>query len=195
MDEETLLSYFERSSVPAVTSCLSLHWTNDLLGVLCQIREILQPDGVFLGAMLGGDTLFELRTSLQLAETERQGGFGIRVSPMTNIRDVSALLSRSGYTLTTVDIDDITVSYPSMFELIEDLRDMGESNAVVERRSLISRDVLASASAIYHQLHGLEDGTVPATFQIIYMIGWRPAPGQAKPLEPGSASTKLKDVI
>jgi len=108
---------------------------------------------------------------------------------------VSALLSRSGYTLTTVDIDDITVSYPSMFELIEDLRDMGESNAVVERRSLISRDVLASASAIYHQLHGLEDGTVPATFQVIYMIGWRPAPGQAKPLEPGSASTKLKDVI
>ncbi|KAH7343878.1 S-adenosyl-L-methionine-dependent methyltransferase [Rhizoctonia solani] len=159
------------------------------------LLKSLKPDGVFLGAMFGGDTLFELRTSLQLAQTEREGGISPRVSPMTDTRDVSNLLGRAGFTLLTVDTDDVKVSYPSIWELMEDLRDMGESNAIVSRNTFIKRDTLIAADAIYKALHGDEDGTVPATFQIIYMIGWKPAPNQPKPLERGSGQTNLKDVL
>jgi len=194
-DEERLLETVERNSQDAIFSCLSLHWVNDLPGILVQIKEALKPDGVFIGAMFGGETLFELRTSLQLAEVEREGGISPRVSPMTDTRDVSNLLGRAGFTLLTVDIDQVKVSYPSMWELVEDLRDMGESNAIIGRRPFIHRDTLTAASSIYQSLHGNEDGTVPATFQVIFMIGWKPAPTQPKPLERGSAQTNLKDVL
>ncbi|KAJ3487255.1 hypothetical protein NLI96_g3663 [Meripilus lineatus] len=194
-DEENLLDTIPRNSQEAIVSCLNLHWVNDLPGVLVQIKEALQPDGVFLGALFGGDTLFELRTALQLAEMEREGGISPHVSPMTDSRDMSNLLGRAGFTLLTVDVDEVKVNYPSMWELMEDLRDMGESNAVIGRRNFIHRDTLAAASAIYQALHGNEDGTIPATFQIIYLIGWKPAPTQPKPLERGSAKTKLKDVL
>ncbi|CEL59468.1 hypothetical protein RSOLAG1IB_03401 [Rhizoctonia solani AG-1 IB] len=195
LDEENLLKAIPANSQDAVMSCLGLHWVNDLPGALIQIRESLKPDGVFLGAMFGGDTLFELRTSLQLAQTEREGGISPRVSPMTDTRDVSNLMGRAGFTLLTVDTDDVKVSYPSIWELMEDLRDMGESNAIASRNTFIKRDTLIAADAIYKALHGDEDGTVPATFQIIYMIGWKPAPNQPKALERGSAQTNLKDVL
>lgn len=194
-DEENLLEVIPRNSQEAIVSCLSLNWVNDLPGVLVQIKEALKPDGVFLGALLGGDTLFELRQALQLAEVEREGGLSPHVSPMTDSRDVSNLLGRAGFTLLTVDVDEIRVNYPSMWELMDDLRDMGESNAVIERRHIIHRDTLAAASAIYKSLSGNEDGTIPATFQIIYVIGWRPAPTQPKPLERGSGKTNLKDIL
>jgi len=194
-DEENLLATIPRNSQEAIVSCLSLHWVNDLPGALTQIKEALVPDGVFMGAMFGGDTLFELRTSLQLAEIEREGGISPHVSPMTDTRDVSNLLGRAGFTLLTVDIDEIVINYPSMWELIEDLQAMGESNAIIGRRGYIHRDTLAAASAIYKEMHGKEDGTVPATFQIIYMIGWKPSPNQPKPLERGSATKSLKDVL
>ncbi|KAG1892130.1 S-adenosyl-L-methionine-dependent methyltransferase [Suillus subluteus] len=194
-DEENLLDVLPRNSQEAIVSCLSLHWVNDLPGVLIQIKEALKPDGLFLGAMFGGDTLFELRTALQLAEVDREGGISPHISPMTDTKDISNLLSRAGFTLLTVDIDEVRVGYPSMWELLEDLRDMGENNAVVGRRHFLHRDTLAAASAIYKELHGNEDGSVPATFQIIYMIGWKPSPNQLKPLERGSAQTNLKDVL
>ncbi|KAI0355402.1 S-adenosyl-L-methionine-dependent methyltransferase [Trametes cingulata] len=194
-DEEKLLESIPPNSQEAIVSCLSLHWVNDLPGVLVQIKEALKPDGVFLGALLGGDTLFELRTSLQLAEVEREGGISPHVSPMTDSRDMSNLLGRAGFTLVTVDVDEVKVAYPSMWELMEDLQNMGENNAVVGRRHFIHRDTLAAASAIYKELHGQEDGTVPATFQVIYVIGWKPGPNQPKPLERGSAQTNLKDVL
>ncbi|KAF5321083.1 hypothetical protein D9619_000557 [Psilocybe cf. subviscida] len=194
-DEENLLQLIEPSSQEAVVSCLSLHWVNDLPGTLVQIQKSLKPDGLFLGAMFGGDTLFELRTSLQLAEVEREGGISPHVSPMTDTRDVSNLLARAGFTMLTVDIDEVKVAYPSMWELMEDLQDMGENNAVIGRRDIIHRDTLLAASAIYKEMYGSEDGTVPATFQIIYMIGWKPAPNQPKPLERGSGKTNLKDVL
>ncbi|KAG9128189.1 hypothetical protein FRC07_003739 [Ceratobasidium sp. 392] len=203
IDEETLLNTIPRNSQDAVMSCLGLHWVNDLPGTLIQIRETLVPDGVFLGAMFGGDTLFELRTSLQLAQVEREGGISPKVSPMTDTRDVSNLLGRAGFTLLTVDTDEVRVSYPSIWELMEDLRDMGESNAIVGRQGItyhhrgtfVKRDTLIAADAIYKAMHGGEDGTVPATFQIIYMIGWKPSSTQPKPLERGSGQTNLKDVL
>ncbi|KAL5530082.1 hypothetical protein ACEPAF_6339 [Sanghuangporus sanghuang] len=194
-DEEALLQTLPPNSQEAIISCLSLHWVNDLPGTLIQIREALNPDGVFLGALLGGDTLFELRTSLQLAEVEREGGISPHISPMTDSSDMSNLMGRAGFTLLTVDVDEVKVAYPSMWELMEDLKDMGESNAVVGRRNYIHRDTLAAASAIYKELHGDEDGFVPATFQIIFVIGWKPAPSQRKPLERGSAKARLKDVL
>ncbi|KAG9024537.1 hypothetical protein FRB95_011375 [Tulasnella sp. JGI-2019a] len=194
-DEESLLEHVPRNSFDAVVSCLSLHWVNDLPGALIQIKESLRPDGVFIGAILGGDTLFELRTSLQLAETEREGGISPRVSPMTETNDISNLMGRAGFNLLTVDTDEVKIAYPSMWELLEDLRDMGESNAVIGRRPFLHRDTLLAASSIYKELHGHEDGSVPATFQVIYMIGWKPSPEQPKPLQRGSAKTSLKEVL
>ncbi|KAK0230411.1 S-adenosyl-L-methionine-dependent methyltransferase [Armillaria fumosa] len=182
-DEEELLQVVEPNSQEAIVSCLSLQWINDLPGMLVQINKALRPDGLFLGAMFGGETLFELRTSLQLAEVDREGGISPHVSPMTDTRDVSNLLGRAGFTLLTVDIDEVKVAYPSMWELMDDLRDMGESNAIIGRRHFIHRDTLTAASAIYKELHGNEDRTVPATFQVIFMIGWKPDPSQAKSVD------------
>ncbi|KAJ9069005.1 hypothetical protein DSO57_1022992 [Entomophthora muscae] len=161
---------FEENSIPAVISSMALHWTNDLPGILIQINRALKPDGLFLAALLGGDTLFELRTSIQLAEQERGGGLSPRVSPFAESRDATNLLTRAGFALTTVDVEDIVVEYPSMFHLIEDLEAMGDSNGILVRNPFIKRDTLIAAAAIYEAAHGNEDGTVPATFQIIHMV-------------------------
>ncbi|KLT43498.1 S-adenosyl-L-methionine-dependent methyltransferase [Cutaneotrichosporon oleaginosum] len=184
-----------KETIDCVVSAGGLNWVGDIVGAFTQIRHLLKPDGVFIGAVLGGDTLFELRTSLQLAEQERRGGIANRVSPMINTTDAPSLLNRSGFTLTTVDTDEVTINFPSMWELIADLRDMGESNAILGRRPQIPRDVLLAAEAIYKELYGNEDGSVPATFQIIFFIGWKPGPNQPKPLARGSAKTNLKDVL
>ncbi|KAI9254993.1 S-adenosyl-L-methionine-dependent methyltransferase [Helicostylum pulchrum] len=169
VDEELLP--FEENSLDAVVSSLSLNWVNDLPGALIQIKNSLKPDGVFIGAMFGGDTLFELRTSLQLAEVERESGISPRVSPMADSSDMSRILTRAGFTLTTVDVDEIQVNYPSAFELMQDLRSMGE------------------------KLHGQPDGSIPATFQIIYLIGWKPSENTPSPKKRGSANASLKDIL
>ncbi|SJX66554.1 uncharacterized protein SRS1_16782 [Sporisorium reilianum f. sp. reilianum] len=201
VDEEALP--FEEGSLDCVVVSGGLHWTNDLPGVLIQIRRALKPDGVFIAALCGGDTLFELRTSLQLAEQEREGGISPRISPMADTRDMASLLSRAGFTIPTVDVDEVSVGYPSMYELMHDLRDMGESNAVINRRGQLRRDTMLAAGAIYESLHGNEEGDiaaetaggVPATFQLIFLIGWSPAPTQPKPLKRGSAKSSLKEVL
>ncbi|KAJ2899951.1 hypothetical protein IWW38_000749 [Coemansia aciculifera] len=147
VDEEAPV--FDPASLDAVVSSLSMHWVNDLPGMLIQIRKALVPDGVFIGAMFGGDSLFELRTALQLADVERDGGIAARVSPLTDTRDVGSLLSRAGLTLSTIDVDNIVVNYPSMLHLVSDINAMGEGNAVVQRLPFIKRDTLLAASAIY----------------------------------------------
>ena len=169
-DEEGILP-FEENAFDAVLSSLSLHWINDLPLTLTEINRVLKPDGPFIGAILGGDTLFELRTSLQLAETERRGGVSPRVSPLADVRDVGGLLQRGGFKLLTVDVDDIVVDFPDMIALMTDLQAMGEGNAVLGREAgPIGRDTLIAANSIYKELHGNEDGTIPATFRIIYMV-------------------------
>ncbi|KAL7753929.1 hypothetical protein RI367_000861 [Sorochytrium milnesiophthora] len=199
-EEREFAAHFERDSLDMIVSSLALHWVNDLPGTLAQFRHALKPDGVFVGAMLGGDTLFELRTSLQLAEMERMGGMSPRVSPMTVVGDVANLMARAGFTLVTVDIDEVVVNYPTPFDLMDDLRAMGETNAVVQRLPFLRRDTLIAASAIYESLHGNPPSndpaqpagkSVPATFQILYMIGWKPAPSQPKPLERGSGKVNI----
>lgn len=193
-DEETLP--FKPESFDLVLSSLSMHWINDLPGILAQINKVLKPDCPFLGAMLGGDTLYQLRTSLQLAELERRGGISPHVSPMADVKDVGGLLQRAGFKMLTVDIDDIIVDYPDMFALMQDLQAMGESNAILAREmGPIQRDVLLAGDAIYRELHGNSDGSIPATFRVIYMIGWREGQNQPQPLTRGSGEKSLKEVL
>ncbi|KAG5360685.1 NADH dehydrogenase [ubiquinone] 1 alpha subcomplex assembly factor 5 [Yarrowia sp. B02] len=179
----------------AVVSTMSMHWVNDLPGLLHRINGVLKPDGMFMGSMLGGDTLFELRTSLQLAEMERRGGVSPRVSPLADVKDMGGLLQKAKFNLLTVDVDDVIVSYPDIWALMDDLKAMGEGNAVLTRASSLPRDVLIAADAIYKSLHGEEDGSIPATFRFVYMIGWKDSPDQPKPKERGSATVSLKDVL
>jgi NADH dehydrogenase [ubiquinone] 1 alpha subcomplex assembly factor 5 len=195
LDDEESLPY-DSETFDLVLSSLSMHWINDLPGVLSQINNILKKDCAFVGAMLGGDTLFELRTSLQLAEQERLGGISPHVSPLADVRDVGGLLQKAGFKMLTVDVDDIIVDYPNMFALMQDLQAMGEGNAILGREmGPIGRDVLLAGEAIYRELHGNEDGSLPATFRIIYMIGWREGENQAKPLARGSGQVNLKDIL
>ncbi|GME53896.1 Methyltransferase type 11 [Neofusicoccum parvum] len=153
-DEESLP--FEPESFDAVLSSLSLHWINDLPSVLKQINNILKPDAPFMGVMLGGDSLFELRTSLQLAELDRRGGVSTRTSPLADVRDVGGLLQSAGFKLLTVDVDDIVVDYPSIFALMTDLQAMGENNAVLGREmGPIKRDVLLAAEVSHAMMEKL----------------------------------------
>lgn len=193
-DEEALP--FGPSAFDAVFSLLSLHWVNDLPGALAQVRLALKPDGLFMAAMLGGETLKELRHALMEAEIAVDGGLSPRVSPFADVRDAGALLQRAGFALPVVDTETITVSYPDPFRLIADLRGMGESNAVLHRRKSISRRAtLVDAAARYAGTFAEEDGRVPATFQVIYLTGWAPDASQQKPLHPGSAKKRLADAL
>lgn len=193
-DEETIP--YESATFDMVLSSLSLHWINDLPGILSQINNVLKPDSPFIGAMLGGDTLFELRTSLQLADMERRGGISPHVSPLADVRDVGGLLQKAGFKMLTVDVDDIVVDYPDTFALMEDLQSMAENNAILGREmGPIQRDVLLANEGIYRELHGNEDGSIPATFRIIYMIGWKEGENQPKPLARGTGEVNLKDLL
>lgn len=146
--------------------------------------------------MLGGDSLFELRTSLQLADLDRRGGVSTHVSPLADIRDIGGLLTKAGFKMLTVDVDDIIIDYPDTFALMTDLQAMGESNAALTREmSGLRRDVLSANEAIYRELHGNMDSTIPATFRVIYMIGWTEGQGQPEPLKRGSGQANLKDVL
>lgn len=196
VDEEFLP--FKENSFDLVVSSLSLHWVNNLPGTFKQIFDSLKRDGCFIGCVFGSDTLFELRVSLQLAETEREGGFAPHISPYTDVRDLGGLLNQSGFTLLTIDFDEIIVNYPSAFELMFDLQGMGESNCAWSRKGFLHRDSMLAAASIYKEMYGNNDkdgeSGVPATFQILYFIGWKPDSSQPKPAERGSATVSLKDL-
>ncbi|XP_049544725.1 arginine-hydroxylase NDUFAF5, mitochondrial [Anopheles darlingi] len=201
MDEERFA--FEENSLDLVVSSMSMHWVNDLPACFRAVNRSLKPDGVFIGAMFGGETLYELRSALQLAEQERRGGLSPHISPFTQIRDVGMLLNRGGFTLLTIDTDELVVGYPSMFELMYDLKGMAESNAAFSRPLHIGRDTLMAAAAIYQDMYarvskddatGLEQQGVSATFQIIFFVGWKPCATQPQPAERGSATVSFKDL-
>ena len=146
--------------------------------------------------MLGGDSLFELRTSLQLADLDRRGGVSTHVSPLADVRDMGGLLTKAGFKMPTVDVDDIVVDYPDTYALMQDLQAMGESNAVLRREmDGLSKDVLLANEGIYREMFGNENGSLPATFVIIYMIGWTEGQGQPKPLDRGSGRINMKDIL
>jgi len=187
---------FAPMSFDLVVSNLSLHWVNDLPGAMIQIHNSLKPDGLFLASMLGGDTLYELRDALMLAEIELLGGVSPRVSPFADVKDLGSLLQRANFALPVADSDTITVTYSDPWSLLKDLRGMGEGNAIMQRiQSFTSRRVLMRAMEIYGEKYRQADGKIPATFQVLYMTGWRPHESQQKPLKPGSATTRLADVL
>lgn len=194
VDEERLP--FAPESVDLVVSTLSLHWTNDLVGALVQIRRILKPDGLFIGAFLGGATLTELRQCLMAAETEVSGGAALRVSPFADAIDGAGLLQRAGFALPVSDVDRVTVRYTDPLSLLRDLRAMGETNVLLERsRRPLPRAVLFRALELYQQRFSGLDGKVSATFEIVTVTGWAPHESQQKPLRPGSARTRLADAL
>jgi SAM-dependent methyltransferase len=193
-DEELLP--FARHSFDLIVSNLSLHWVNDLPGALAQINACLKPDGLFLAAMLGGETLHELRRSLMPAEIEIEGGASPRVSPFAELQVLGSLLQRAGLALPVVDCDTITVDYGDALALMRELRGMGEANAAHGRRKSVSRRAtLLRAAALYGEIFGDGDGRVPATFQVLYLAGWAPHEMQPQPLKPGSAKSRLADAL
>ena len=193
-DEEALP--FAAASLDLVTSVLSLHWVNDLPGTLLQVARALKPDGLFLAAMIGGDSLNELRSALMQAEIEVEDGVSPRVSPFADLRDIGGLLQRAGFALPVADVDSITVTYPSALALMRDLRGMGESGADRNRRrSLSRRTTLMRAAALYEENFADVEGRVPASFDILYLTGWAPAASQPKPLSPGSAQARLAEAL
>jgi len=195
-DRESEPLSLQAESLDLVVSALALQFVNDLPGVLAQIRRALRPDGLLLAAMLGGDTLTELRQCFAVAEAELEGGVSPRVAPFADLRDVGALLQRAGLALPVTDVDRILVRYDSAFDLMHDLRRMGATNILVERRrSPTRRATMLRMAEIYRERFADPDGRIRATFDVIWLLGWAPHESQQKPLKPGSAQRGLAEAV
>jgi len=193
-DEELLP--FGSESFDLVISALALQWVNDLPGALVQIRRALKPDGLLLAALLGGETLNELRQSLALAEAEIEGGVSPRVAPFIEVRTMGSLLQRAGFALPVTDIDRLTVRYTNLGALFRDLRAMGATNILAERRRKpLRRATLARADAIYAERFADADGRLRATFDLLWISAWAPHESQQQALKPGSAKVRLADAL
>jgi len=193
-EDETLP--LEPGKLDLAVSLYALHEFNDVPGMLVQIRRALRPDGLFLGCLAGAGTLAELRESLLAAETGLRGGASPRVLPFTDVREAGALLQRAGFALPVADIDEVTVRYDTMFDLMRDLRAMGATNSLVQRsRRPASRALFVEAARIYAERFSDGDGRIRATFNTIWLSGWAPAPTQQQPLKPGSAKVSLAGVL
>ncbi|MBB1094017.1 methyltransferase domain-containing protein [Rhodopseudomonas palustris] len=183
-------------SLDLAVSALALQFANDLPGVLAQIRRALKPDGLLLAALTGGDTLTELRQAFAAAEAEIEGGVSPRVAPTADLRDLGALLQRAGFALPVTDIDRVVVRYDHAFALMQDLRRMGATNVLVERRRTpLRRATLLRMAAIYAERFADPDGRIRATFEIVWLSGWSPHESQQQPLKPGSAKASLEQAV
>lgn len=179
-----------------IYSALSLHSVNDLPGALAQIKNSLKADGLFMAAMLGGETLYELRYVLQQAELELYSGQSPRVAPFADMPQMGNLMQRAGFNLPVIDSEKITVTYDNIYKLMHDLRYMGEANSTKSRnKKFVSKRFFDRANELYQQLYSDQDNRLIATFDVIFLIGWAPHDSQQKPLRPGSASNRLSDVL
>ena len=194
IDEEALP--FAELSLDLVVSALALQFVNDLPGALIQIRRALKPDGLLLAALIGGDSLTELRSAFAAAESEVEGGISPRVAPFADIRELGSLLQRAGFALPVVDSERVAVRYDSALALMRDLRRMGATNILHERlRTPLKSSTIERVMAIYANRFADADGRVRATFEIIWLSGWVPHESQQKPLKPGSAAQRLADAL
>jgi SAM-dependent methyltransferase len=194
VDEEALP--LRDGALDLVVSGLALHFVNDLPGTLVQIRRALKPDGLFVAALLGGDTLSELRAAFAAAEAEIEHGISPRVLPFADLRDLGSLLQRAGFALPVTDVDRLTVRYASPLALMHDLRRMGASNPLIDRsRRPLRRATLARMLEIYAERSADPDGRIRATFEVVYLSGWAPHESQQQPLAPGSARARLADAL
>jgi SAM-dependent methyltransferase len=195
-DSEGEVLQLAPQSLDLVLSALALHFANDLPGVLAQIRRTLRPDGLFLAALLGGDTLTELRASFTAAEVEIEGGLSPHVLPFADLRDLGALLQRAGFALPVADVDRVVVRYDNAFAMMQDLRRMGATNVLTERRRTpLRRSTLLRMAQIYGERFSDSDGRIRATFDIIWLSGWAPHASQQQPLQPGSAKASLAEAV
>jgi SAM-dependent methyltransferase len=195
-DDESVGLPLALDSTDLAVSALAFQLVNDLPGLLAQISRALKPDGLLLAAMLGGETLTELRQSFAAAETEIEGGVSPRVVPFADLRDVGALLQRAKFALPVTDVDRITVRYDSAFALMKDLRAMGATNMLIERsRTPLRRATLLKMAQIYAERFADPDGRIRATFDVIWLSAWAPHESQQKPLKPGSAKASLADAV
>ena len=193
-DEEALP--FRDASLDLVVSGLALHFANDLPGVLAQIRRALKPDGLFLAAFLGGETLTELRQAFAAAESEIEGGASPHVAPFAELRQAGALLQRVGFALPVTDVERVIVRYGTAFDLMRDLRRMRATNPLAARRRVpLRRTTLMRMAEIYAGRFADADGRIRATFDILWLSGWAPHPDQQQPLKPGSAKARLADAL
>lgn len=194
-DERTALA-LAPASLDLAVSALTLQFVNDLPGVLAQIRRALKPDGLLLAATVGGDTLTELRQAFAAAEAELEGGLSPRVAPSADLRDLGALLQRAGFALPVTDVDRVVVRYDDAFGLMHDLRRMGATNVLVDRRRTpLRRATLLRMAQIYRERFADADGRIRATFDIVWLSGWAPHESQQQPLKPGSAKTSLEAAV
>jgi SAM-dependent methyltransferase len=186
----------EPETLDLAVSALALQFVNDLPGVLAQIRRALKPDGLLLAAIVGGDTLTELRQAFAAAEAEIDGGISPRVAPFADLRDLGALLQRAGFALPVTDVDRVVVRYDNAFALMQDLRRMGATNVLAERRRTpLRRATLLRMAQIYSERFADSDGRMRATFDIVWLSGWAPHESQQKPLKPGSAKVSLAEAL
>ena len=193
-DEEKLP--FANASVDLVVSALALQFVNDLPGTLIQIRRALKPDALLLAALVGGASLSELREAIATAEIEIEGGVSPHVAPFADVRELGTLLQRAGFALPVIDSERLVVRYDSIFALIRDLRHMGATNILNERRRKpLNRATVQRMAEIYRERFADEDGRLRASFEIVWLSGWAPHEGQQKPLKPGSAGRRLSDAL
>jgi SAM-dependent methyltransferase len=187
---------FAPGSFDLIVSGLGLQLVNDLPGVMAQLARALKPDGLFLAALLGGETLKELREAWLVAEAEVTGGASPRVAPFADVRELGVLLQRAGLALPVADSDVVRVTYSSPLALMQELKAMGASNMLAERRRVpVTRGLLMRAAEVYQERFGLSDSRIPATFEIVTLTGWAPHESQQKPLRPGSAQQRLADAL
>jgi SAM-dependent methyltransferase len=186
----------QAESLDLAVSALAFQFVNDLPGVLAQIRRALRPDGLLLAAMIGGDTLTELRQAFAAAEAQCEGGVSPRVAPFADLRDVGGLLQRAGFALPVTDVDRVVVRYANAVALMADLRRMGATNILMERRRTPTRRAtMLRMAEIYAERFADPDGRLRATFDIVWLSGWAPHESQPKPLRPGSATASLEEAV
>lgn len=179
-----------------VVHAMCLHWANDPVGQVIQCARALRPDGLFIAVLFGGQTLHELRAALAEAEAAVTGGLSPRVLPMGEIRELGALPGRAGLALPVADSFPRKVTYADPLRLMADLRAMGETNALAARpRHFTRRAVLAEALRRYAADFAEPGGRIRATFDMVWLTGWKPHESQQKPLRPGSAAQRLAEAL
>ncbi|MCV2876091.1 methyltransferase domain-containing protein [Rhodobacteraceae bacterium XHP0102] len=179
-----------------VIHVMALHWADDPVGQIVQSARALKPDGLFLAAFFGGESLSELRDVLRQTEIALLGGLSPRVVPMGDLRDLGGLLGRAGLALPVADSLRKTISYRDIFHLIQDLRDMGETNALADRhRAPLPRQFFTHAGQIYKNTYPFQENRIQSTVEIVFLSGWKPDASQQKPLRPGSAQARLADAL
>lgn len=173
-----------------------LHVINDLPGALIQIRRALKPDGLFLCALIGGETLHELRDSLTRVEVKLRGGASPRIHPMIDLQTMAGLMQRAGFALPVVDSEIETIFYKNLKTLLKDIKNAGEGLALLSRnKKFVGRDFWNDVENDYKIHHADDDGLLKASIEIIYAIGWGPSHAQQQPLKPGSAKHRLADAL